>query len=143
MKLKQLREMLKPLALKVREAIIRRLAIARVISKGRVTVTDLQKINKSQLKTNNENIVIIPEVILQNESLLNFDDIWENSLPVVAKTLRKTLKLSEATDAGLNYIKETDWYNNLPDKTDFDKKYIIHLQGEFDKFEKECNENNI
>ena len=61
MKLKQLREMLKPLALKVREAIIRRLAIARVISKGRVTVTDLQKINKSQLKTNNENIVIIPE----------------------------------------------------------------------------------
>ncbi len=143
MKLKQLHEMLKPLAPEVRAAVIRRLATERVMSKKGVTISDLHKLNKDEVKGNNQNIVSIPEVILENKSLSNFNAIWEGSLPVVAEALRKTLNLSDAINAGLNYIKETDWYNNLEAKKDFEKKYIVHLQEEFNKFVKEYNENNI
>ena len=150
MKIKELHQMLSKVSPEVRKNVYRHLALQRVLSrKGLVGANDivsyeeLQKISGDQVKVNHQNIVIPAEVVSQNEGCSDFDAIWENSLSVVAETLRKTLDLSDAIDAGLNCFKATDWYNNLTAKKDFDDKYIVHLKAEFEKFEKENDENNI
>lgn len=55
----------------------------------------------------------------------------------MAETLRKTADLADAIQAGLEHIKNSDWYKNLTDKKDFDEKYVAHLEGEYGKFKEQ------
>lgn len=67
------------------------------------------------------------------KSSTGFDAVWDASLEVVAKTIEAGGKITDAIDAGLKHIKESEWYKNLTDKKDFEDKYREHLNNEFDE----------
>lgn len=73
------------------------------------------------------------------KSSTGFDAVWDGSLTVVSKVLRESANLTDAVQAGLNHIKQTDWYKNLNNKKEFDEKYVAHLEGEYGKFVKESD----
>lgn len=76
------------------------------------------------------------------KSSTGFDAVWDGSLTVVAETLRKTADLADAIQAGLEHIKNSDWYKSLTDKKDFDEKYVAHLEGEYNKFKEQPKESS-
>lgn len=61
-----------------------------------------------------------------------FDSVWDGSLTVVAQSLRTGAKLADAIEAGLKYVRQTDWYKGLSDKKDFEFKYRAHLRQEYE-----------
>lgn len=77
----------------------------------------------------------VQKAFIEDQGNTGFNAVWDSSLAVVATTLRATSKLADAIEAGLQNIKESNWYKNLTDKADFDKKYVEHLNNEYLKFE--------
>ena len=71
------------------------------------------------------------------KSSTGFDAVWDGSLSVVSKVLRESANLADAIEAGLNHIKQSDWYKNLNNKKEFDEKYVAHLEGEYGKYAQE------
>jgi hypothetical protein len=79
-----------------------------------------------------------------------FDLAWDGSLTVIAETLRTGAKLADAIEAGLAYVRKTDWYKGLEDKGEFDKQFTSHIEKEYEELakseqeseaKKEANEN--
>lgn len=68
-----------------------------------------------------------------------FDVVWDASLEVVATTLETTGSLADAIQAGIDYIKSTDWYKNLSSnkkkklENEYRKKIDSELSGEYSK----------
>lgn len=60
-----------------------------------------------------------------------FDAIWDASLEVVASAIEAGASVADAIQSGLAYVKKTDWYKNLSNKEEFDKKYQEHLSAEY------------
>jgi hypothetical protein len=72
------------------------------------------------------------------KSSTGFDAIWDGSLKIVAESIRAGAKVIDAIEAGLKYVRSTDWYKELTNKEDFDKKFGDHLTkelqtGEYEK----------
>jgi len=72
------------------------------------------------------------------KSSTGFDAIWDGSLKIVAESIRAGAKVVDAIEAGLKYVRSTDWYKELTNKEDFDKKFGDHLTkelqtGEYEK----------
>lgn len=72
----------------------------------------------------------------KEERASQYNLAWDRSLTVVSESLRTGGKIADAIEAGLNYYRETDWYNGLNDKKDFEDKYISHMQEELKAQEK-------
>lgn len=79
-----------------------------------------------------ENEEIEPLII---RSLTAFDAVWDSSLIVVAKSLRTEHGLANAVEAGLKFIRQTDWYKKLSEKQDFEDKYKAHFEKELQALE--------
>jgi len=59
-----------------------------------------------------------------------FDAVWDGSLTVVSASLRAGAKVADAIEAGLENIRQTDWYKNLKDKQKFEDTYRAHVGGQ-------------
>lgn len=70
------------------------------------------------------------------KSTTGFDAVWDASLEVFAKTLDAGATLADAVEAGLRYVKSTNWYANLTNKSEFENKYREHLNKEYEKDKK-------
>jgi len=60
-----------------------------------------------------------------------FDAVWDASLEVIAKSVEGGAKLVDAIEAGLNYVRSTNWYANLSNKSEFEDKYKEHIKSEY------------
>lgn len=62
-----------------------------------------------------------------------FSTVWDKMLEDFAQDLEDGAKLIDAIDKGLKYIKSTDWYKALADKSKFDQDYKDHMSKEYEK----------
>lgn len=61
-----------------------------------------------------------------------FDKAWDGSLEAVALAIDGGAKLTDAIEAGLKHIRETEWYKSLTDNKNFERQYKDHLTKEYD-----------
>lgn len=64
-----------------------------------------------------------------------FDAVWDASVEVVAKAVEGGATLADAIEAGLKYVRGTNWYANLTNKSEFEDKYKKHFESEYAKSE--------
>lgn len=68
-----------------------------------------------------------------------FDAVWDGSLTVVSTSLRAGAKVADAIEAGIDYVKKSDWYKSLikADQDRFDSEYRSHMEGEMANYVKQ------
>jgi len=67
------------------------------------------------------------------KSSTGFDGVWDLGLEAVATSIDQGAKVADAIESGLTKIKESDWYKNLSNKSEFDSQYKQHLLDNFTK----------